>query len=85
MKKYAFYLIKKILDQLHSNHIRIEKLWLLTRDSVYWINMNPDIDHVVKQYTTCMEYQHTHPQEKALHYEIPCQPWEVLHADVFHG
>ena len=38
---------------------------------------------MVKQYTAYLAYQQTQPQEKALHYEIPCRPWEVVGADVF--
>ena len=66
----------QILDQLHSKHTGIEKMWLLARDSVYMINMNADIEHVVKQCATCLEYQQMQPLEKALHYEIPSRPWE---------
>ena len=61
----------------------IEKLWLLTRESVYWINMNGNIEHMVEQCTICLEYHQTQSQEKALHYEIPSRPWEVDGADIF--
>ena len=37
---------------------------------------------MVKQCAMCLEYQQTQPKEKALHYEIPCRPWEVAGADV---
>ena len=33
----------QVLDQLHSSYMGIEKMWLLARESVYWINMNADI------------------------------------------
>ena len=35
---------KQILDQFHNNHIGIEKMQLLVRESVYWINMNADTE-----------------------------------------
>ena len=47
--------------------------------------MNDNIEHTVKQYATCLEYQHTQPQERALCYEIPCRPWEVAIGDIFIG
>ena len=28
-------------------------------------------------------YQQMQPQEKALHYDVPCRPWDVVGADVF--
>ena len=67
---------------LHRNHMGIEKTWLLKRESVNWITMN-DIECMVKQCTMCLEYQQTQPWEKALNYEVPCRPREVVGGDVF--
>ena len=39
-----YVLQKQILGQLHSNHMGIEKTCMLTTESVYWINMNTDIE-----------------------------------------
>ena len=71
------------LDQLHRNPMGIEKMHLLPRKSVYWINMNADIECMVKQCATCLEYQQMLPQEKAYHYKVPCRPWEVVGANIF--
>ena len=60
---------------------QIEQMWLLTGNSVYWINMKADIECVVKQCTICLEYQQMQPQEKVLHYEIPSRSWEVIGTD----
>ena len=48
-----------------------------------WIHMTPDVECTVKQYAMCLENQWTQPQEKALHYEVPCWQWEVVGVDVF--
>ena len=45
--------------------------------------MNADIGQAVIQCVTCLDYQCTQLQEKALQYEIPYKPWEVVVADVF--
>ena len=45
--------------------------------------MNAGIEHRVKQCANSLEYQHTQPQERALHYEISCKLWEVIGADIF--
>ena len=71
------------MDQFHSNHMWIEKMQPLPRESVYYINMNANIECTVKQYTMCLEYQQTQPKEKALHFEIPCRQWEVVGAHIF--
>ena len=38
----------QILDQLHNNHMGIEKMWLLAGKSAYWVNMDADIECMVK-------------------------------------
>ena len=78
-----FQLQKQILQQLHSNHMAIEKMKLLVHESVYWLNMNEDIENTMKQCATCPDYQQTQPHEKTILYELPCTPWEVVGADIF--
>ena len=60
-----------------------EKTQLLTRKSVYWINMNADKEHTVKQCAMCLEYQCMQPHKTVIHYEISFKPWEVVAADIY--
>ena len=53
---------QQVLDQLHPNHIGIEKTKLLTHESVYWININTDIENHIKSCNTCLEFQQTQPR-----------------------
>ena len=55
-----FQLQKQVLQQLHGNHIGIEKMRLL----VCWLNMNAYIEITMNQYATCLVYQKTQSQEK---------------------
>ena len=43
-----------MLEQLHTNHMGIEKMHLLIRESAYWVNMNANIEQTVKQCSTCL-------------------------------
>ena len=43
-----YLLQRQIIKQLHSNHMGIENTHLLTRESVYWINMNANIEQIIK-------------------------------------
>ena len=36
---------QQVLDQLHLNHMGIEKTKLLTCELVYWVNINSDIEN----------------------------------------
>ena len=56
-----FALHKEILEQLHSNHMGIEKMQLIARESVLWINMDVNIEHTVKQCAMFLVYQSMQP------------------------
>ena len=55
---------KLALDQLHLSHVGIEKTKLLAWESVYWININDDIENHIKNCTTCLTYQQTQSIDK---------------------
>ena len=46
---------KQILWQVHSNHMGIEMIRLLACKSVYWLNINTDIENTVKQCATYLD------------------------------
>ena len=73
-----------VLDQLHLNHMGIEKTKILACKYVYWVNINTDIEKHIKICNVYIEFQQTQPKEKMIHHAIPFRPWEVLGADVFH-
>ena len=45
------------LMQLHITYMGIEKTILLAHKSVYWININNDIENAIKSCLTCFEFQ----------------------------
>ena len=51
----SYLLQRKILEQLYSNNMGIEKMRLLARDLVCWINMDADIENTIKQCVTYLE------------------------------
>ena len=83
MNNYTFCIVEVNIGPVVQKPHGIEKMQLLGRESVYWITMNTDIEVTVNQCDKCLEYQQMQPQERALHFEIPCKPWEVVGVDVF--
>ena len=61
----------------------IEKIRLFTCESVYWININTDIEILVKQSATYVEYQQMQTCKKIIPYEMLHKPWEVVGASIF--
>ena len=52
----------------------IEKTNLLMHESMYWANINTDIEKHIKNCTKCLEFQQTQPKEKIIHHDIPLRP-----------
>ena len=72
-----------ILSQLHYGHLGIEKIRRLARDSVYWPQINKDIEKTVKLCTTCQEEQPSQQHEPLKPHDIPTTPWTKLATDLF--
>ena len=75
---------KEILRQLHTSHQGVKKTQWLARESVFWININKDIENLVARCTTCQKYQPSQSQEPTLHHNIPPTPWWKLGSDLYH-
>ena len=72
---------KLILDELHGGHSGVAKMKAFARMFVWWINMDNDIEQVVKQ---CSQYQQVQPSPLAapLHpWQWPVRPWAWIHVD----
>ena len=73
-----------VLGKLHEGHQGSTKTKLRTRDCVYWLNINSDIESIVGQCATCQEHQRAQPKEQLLPHELPTRPWQILGTDLFH-
>ena len=62
---------QQVLVQLHTNHMGIEKTELLAHESVFWHNINADIEAYIKVFAKYLEFQQTQPKEKIMHHNIP--------------
>ena len=72
-----------ILDQLHTGHMGIERTRRLARESVYWPNINQDIERLVKSCSICQENQPSQQREPLEPHHIPPAPWTKLATDLF--
>ena len=55
---------QQVLNQLHINHMGIEKTKLLAHECAYWHSINTDIEMYIKQCAICLEFQQMQPKEK---------------------
>ena len=64
-------LLQQALDNLHNNHMAIEKTKFLAREYMYWKNIYVCIEITVKYSSTCLGFQQTQLKEKIITHEIP--------------
>lgn len=78
---------KDIMQQLHSGHQGIEKTRRLARESVYWPNINKDIENLCKTCEACQLRQTANPKQPLQPHAIPVKPWQMIASDLFdaHG
>ena len=74
----------EILSQLHVAHQGIEKTRKLARESVYWLNINKQIETLCKMCETCQKYQTANEKEPLITHEVPSKKWQFIATDLFY-
>jgi len=72
-----------VLQQLHYAHQGAEKCKLCAKGSVLWVNINHDIEEMVKSCAPCQHNQNMNVQEPLMPHDIPQKPWHTLGCDIF--
>ena len=69
---------QQVLDQLHTNHMGIEKTRLLAHECVYWHSINADIEKYIKQCATCLEFSRCSQRKRSFIMMYPSGPGKQL-------
>ena len=62
---------------------RAEKCKLRGKDSVFWVNINRDIEEMVKSCAPCQRDQHMNLKEPLIPHDIPQKPCHTLGCRLF--
>lgn len=73
----------EILKRLHTGHMGMEKTKRRARNIIYWPNMNRDIDEMISQCNTCVDFRNQNPTEPFVSTPIPDGPWQTVGTDLF--
>ena len=73
----------EVLEKLHEGHFGIDCTRLRARDSVYWLQINQDIETLVKSCKKCQEFSRRNKRDPVLLREIPLVPLSLLEMDLF--
>jgi hypothetical protein len=74
----------EVLQQLHYAHQGAEKCKLRAKGSVFWANINRDIEEMVKSCSPCQHHQNLNTKEPLVSHDVPPRPWHTLGSDIFH-
>lgn len=74
-----------LLDQLHYAHQGNEKCKLRARGSVFWHNINKDIDNMVSSCASCQTHQAVKQREPLHPHDVPPRAWHTLASDLFYS
>ncbi|KAL0151936.1 hypothetical protein M9458_052743, partial [Cirrhinus mrigala] len=73
-----------ILHRIHEGHLGIEKCKRRARETVFWHEINKDIEKMVRQCDTCQKYRNNQTKEPMIIPDLPTSPWEKVGMDLFH-
>ncbi|XP_062514748.1 uncharacterized protein K02A2.6-like [Corticium candelabrum] len=73
----------RVLQELHLEHPGVNRMKALARSFVWWVNLDKDIEELVKTCEQCQNARHrpstTNPPHPWLY---PNRPWERVHCDL---
>lgn len=72
-----------MLKLIHQSHLGIVKNKQRAREVLYWPGMNAQIEEVVKNCSTCAEFQNKLPKLPMKPTETPELPFEQVGSDIF--
>lgn len=72
----------KILSLLHESHMGIEKTKMKARLTVYWPNINADIENIVNKCSICEKYRNCNVKEPLEPHSVPELPFEKVGIDI---
>ena len=71
-----------ILDNIHNGHQGMVRCKALARQSVYWPNINNDIENKVQSCVSCLNTRNMPNKIKLLPHDIPKRPFEKVGIDI---
>ena len=67
---------------LHTGHIGIEKTKARARETMFWPNINGELEDMIKCCSTCQEHQNRQSSEPPIPHDIPDAPWQKVATDL---
>lgn len=73
---------KSILNKLHEPHFGLTKTLIRARNSVFWSNINNEIEQTIMKCITCQQNAQKNRKEPMIAHDIPNYPFNKIACDV---
>ena len=74
---------EEYLAELHKGHCGAETTKRRARDTMYWIEINTDIDNYTAKCEKCNNLKPHQQKEPLLMHDVPELPWSTVATDIF--
>lgn len=74
---------KYFLKLIHEGHQGMNSCKKLVRNSMYWPNINNDIDNYISNCDICLTYRNSNPKQNLQPHDIKFLPWHKVAMDFF--
>ena len=78
-------LTRKFMEDLHMGHLGVTKFQQRAKSTVYWPNIDQDIENYIRTCEPCQRNQASQPPEQLIPIasDLPNIPWHTLGTDLF--
>lgn len=74
---------ENILHVIHEGHQGVNSCIRLAKTSVYWPNMNTDIEKFILGCPICLTYRRNNTKEPMVKHDYTLLPWSKVGVDIF--
>lgn len=75
---------KEMLRCVHIGHLGIEKCKLRVRESMFWPNINTQLEDYISNCQACLTFKNENRKETLIPHDVPSRAWSKIGVDVFH-
>ncbi|KPJ13895.1 Retrotransposable element Tf2 155 kDa protein type 1 [Papilio machaon] len=74
----------EMLKKIHTGHLGLEKCKLIMRESMFWPNINSQLEDYISKCQACLTFKNENQKETLIPHEVPNRAWLKIGADSFH-
>lgn len=75
---------REMLSNVHVGHLGLEKCKLRVRDTMFWPNLNTQLQDYISNCQACLTHKNQNRKETLISHDIPNRAWSKVGTDTFH-